>query len=183
MIILAYFIKLIEIVMAIWDVFSNQMNKPSISKEDLNRLLNVADINKTEAGTLLNFRNAPENTKNIPLQNAIAPYEHRQFSRDIAANADSKLGALVNAAGVSLANPIYTSAKSVSDSVGAIDSKLKFLDNRSDASMNEVIQGWLGASEGLGKALQSNKPILPSKESFKDSVNSFNSFWGNKLGL
>lgn len=70
MIILAYFIKLIEIVMAIWDVFSNQMNKPSISKEDLNRLLNVADINKTEAGTLLNFRNAPENTNNIPLQNA-----------------------------------------------------------------------------------------------------------------
>lgn len=81
-----------------------------------------------------------EKTTDKAEQNRIAPYEHRAFARE--ATAENPLLAVP----IALAAPIYQASKAIPG-----------MESRSDASVEQLLQSWIGVAEGLQqtKVLQS----------------------------
>jgi hypothetical protein len=92
----------------------------------------LSDLANLEHSALYNLRNRAPGT----LQNLIAPYEHRAFARE--ATAENPLMALPIAAAI----PLYSGAKA-----------LGLIKTRSEPSLSEIGQGYLGIGEGIGKYL------------------------------
>ena len=119
---------------------------------DWNTFSKLLDNNNPEAASFLslyNLRNDPKYVNNAAVQNLLAPVEHRAFTRGLISDSDTKLGALGNAALMSLATPAYSAAKATSKGFGAIDPRLEFMQSRSNPSFDEIAQGFAGIGEGL----------------------------------
>lgn len=95
---------------------------------------------KSSHADLLATRNKVDRN-NKELQNKLAPLEHRAFAREFATESPIK-------AGVSLpfAIPLYTASKALGFQPRA----------RSDASIEEMMQGYKGLIEGLITAINAN---------------------------
>lgn len=86
------------------------------------------DLATLDQGTLEDMRNGA--SKDV--QNQVGPYAHRAFARQVAG--EDKLGA----AAVAIATPFYTASKA-----------LGITKTRSDASLEEMKQTYIGLYEGL----------------------------------
>ena len=65
-------------------------------------------------------------------QNRLAPYEHRAFARE--ATSENPLLAVP----IAIAAPLYQASKAIPG-----------LESRSDASIEQLLQSWIGVAEGL----------------------------------
>lgn len=114
----------------------------------------MADYSRMTQAQLQALRD--DNAGNQEMQQAIAPYEHRAYAREIVG--DNPLNAL----SMMFAIPGYQAVKSVGG-LGIIDND----SSTTPSSWDQMAQGYTGVGEGLQQSYTNNKNKL------LDYVNSF----------
>lgn len=91
------------------------------------------------------------------VQNMLANFEHRAFSREFVASPDSPTNPLVRAASLGIATPAYSAMKAT----GTLPASQKGAGMASEPSIEQVRQGMLGIGEGLRQyGTEKSKPFI-----------------------
>jgi hypothetical protein len=157
--------------MAEWGKFSKEIQsgtKNQYSKQDIEAMFGNKPIDSVPFMDLFSLRNSPQFAKDIPFQNAIAPYEHAAYTRGIVGDSESKLGAVGNAVIAGLSTPIYSAAKVASNVAKEVDPRLQFMQSRSQPTLDQLSKGFEGIGRGLDRVKSSNLPVFPPASAFKE---------------
>lgn len=121
----------------------------------------IQEQNLAEASfeSMTRARNAPEA---VNLQNVLAPYEHRAYLREMAADSPA-LGTIAG----TVMSPGYEALKALpsgmQQGLASMSSALDVTKARSGPSMESVKQGLLGTAEGLAQYMGLKKPAKKRK--------------------
>lgn len=82
------------------------------------------------------------------VQNMLANFEHRAFTRGFVSSPDSPTNPITRAAALGVATPAYSAMKGL----GILPESQKGKGLASEASLEQVKQGMIGIGEGLGES-------------------------------
>lgn len=114
----------------------------------------LIDENWAASASHSDLYNARMSTDDKAIQNALAPYEHRAFTREAVQDSAVPIGAAI---GLAAAIPGYQASKA-----------LGMEKSRSDPSLKQAVEGYKGIAEGLGNVIK--KPWEEAWNSVKQAV-------------